>query len=309
MQRAVSVLILLALAAAPALAQQPADPVPAQALRMIERVNAGLAASGSPLRLTEVWFFTAGRGVDPDRGLRTGSKWPYNTVGYILDGSDYTADVAPGQVDAAMQRAYDTWNNVSKTAINAVRLPDGGGNYDVLDGMVLDAKGNCVSIFDFTSPNLVLNPATGSLEILPESDIVVGGWVDADYFAKCMGSSSIIGITWSFSLPDSNGDNYPDLAYVEQFYNKQYKWTTTAAAYLNFNAPFDIESIAVHENGHALGLGHFGGPNVNQPYALQPNLRVFDPEAIMNPSYLGGEKRSPFATDEAALRTLYGHAH
>ena len=47
------------------------------------------------------------------------------------------------------------------------------------------------------------------------------------YFAKCMGNASIIGITYSFSLPDSNGDNYPDLVYVEQFYNKAYKWTTT----------------------------------------------------------------------------------
>ena len=46
---------------------------------------------------------------------------------------------------------------------------------------------------------------------------------------------------------------------------------------------------------------------MNQPFALQPNGRVFDPEAIMNPAYLGGEKRNPLPTDKAALRTLYGN--
>ena len=54
-----------------------------------------------------------------------------------------------------------------------------------------------------------------------------------------------------------------------------------------------------HEVGHTHGLGHFGGPNVNQPFKLQPNGRVFDPEAVMNPFYLGGEKRDLLQTDIA----------
>lgn len=308
MKRAVHILILLVsiALATPAMAAQPSLPTPAPAVRLIERVNASLQAAGSPLRLTEVWFFTSGQGIDPYRKLRTGSRWPQNTVPYILDASDYTQDVAAANVDAALVRAYDSWNVVPRTTINAVRVPDGGGNFDVLDGMILDAAGNCVSNLDFTSPNLIFDPATGGLSIAPEAAIVVGGWLDAAYFEKCMGSSAIVGITFSLSLPDSNHDGYPDLAYVEQFYNKQYKWTTTDSAYLNFAAPFDVESIAVHEDGHALGLGHFGGPNLNEPFRLQPNGKVFDPEAVMNPSYLGGEKRSPLPTDEAALRTLYG---
>jgi hypothetical protein len=74
---------------------------------------------------------------------------------------------------------------------------------------------------------------------------------------------------------------------------------------LDLAGPFDIQSVAVHEDGHALGLGHFGGPNVNQPFTLKPNLRVFDPEAVMNPFGLGGEKRALYGTDAAALRSLY----
>jgi hypothetical protein len=308
MLRAVPVLAFLASAAlaTPALAAEPPLPTPAPAVRLIENVNASLQAAGSPLRLNEVWFFTSGRGIAPYRRLRTGSRWPQSTVPYILDASDYTQDIAASAVDAALVRAYDSWNAVPRTTISAVRVPDSGANFDVLDGMILDAAGNCVSNIDLTSPNLIFDPATGGLSIQPEAPIVVGGWLDAAYFDKCMGSSAIIGVTFSLSLPDSNHDGYPDLAYVEQFYNQQFKWTTTDSAYLNFSAPFDIESIAVHEDGHALGLGHFGGPNANEPFKVQPNGKVYDPEAVMNPAYLGGEKRSPLPTDEAALRSLYG---
>jgi hypothetical protein len=38
---------------------------------------------------------------------------------------------------------------------------------------------------------------------------------------------------------------------------------------------------------------------------LLPNLKVFDPAAVMNPGYLGGELRTPLPTDVAAIRTLY----
>jgi hypothetical protein len=57
-----------------------------------------------------------------------------------------------------------------------------------------------------------------------------------------------------------------------------------------------------------MGLGHFGGPNVNEPFKLQPNGKVFDPEAIMNPYYIGGDKRDLFPTDIAGLRTMYASA-
>jgi hypothetical protein len=38
---------------------------------------------------------------------------------------------------------------------------------------------------------------------------------------------------------------------------------------------------------------------------LQPHGKVFDPEAIMNSFYIGGDKRDLFPTDIAALRTMY----
>jgi len=286
---------------------QNSDPTPGKVVQLVERINARLEASGSPLRLTEAWFFTIGRGVDPYRRLRTGVRWYKNQVTYLLDESDYTGTgLPPAEVDAALAAGYQTWNGVPRSSLATTRVPDGGGNYDILDAVVLDGSGNCVDVVDTTSPNLIAyDPATGSFEIDPEADVVFGGWIDPAYFSNCLGSEFIIGVTWSFSAGDSNRDNYPDLVYVEQFYNPAFAWTTTDAVYLDFDAPIDIETIAVHENGHALGLGHFGGPNLQQPFKLQPNLRVFDPEAVMNPYYLGGEKRTLFPTDVAALGTLY----
>jgi hypothetical protein len=309
MRRIALIVVACAVLAWPAIAAaEQADPTPAKVVQLVERINARLEAGGSPLRLTEAWFFTIGRGVDPYRRLRTGVRWYKNDVTYLLDQSDYAGTGLPSaEVDQAVDAAFQTWNGVRRSSLWTTRTADGGGNYDILDAIVLDGGGNCVDIVDTTSPNLIAyDPTTGNFEIDPEADIVFGGWIDPAYFSSCLGSANIIGVTWSFSSGDGNFDGYPDLVYVEQFYNSAFPWTTTDAVYLDFGGPIDIETIGVHENGHAIGLGHFGGPNALQPFKLQPNLRVFDPEAVMNPYYLGGEKRVLFPTDVAGVTTLYG---
>ena len=272
----------------------------ARVVEQVDDFNASLEAAGQSIRLDYPWLFVVGPGTDPFGALRTGSRWPITSPGYILDESDYTTDVPFAEVDAALVAAYDSWNDITSTFIEAVREADDGGNFDVLDGHFRGR--NCVSLFDLRSPNLDFRNGL----IFPESDIVVGGWVKPNYFLQCLGSADIIGVTWTFSDVDMNGDNYRDRLYVEQFYNPAFAWTTTDAVYLDFGAPIDIETIAAHENGHAHGLGHFGGPiGDHQPFTLKPNLRVFNPEAVMNPFYLGGEERTPLSTDVAGFETLY----
>jgi hypothetical protein len=155
------------------------------------------------------------------------------------------------------------------------------------------------------------DPATGAIEFTPVADNLFGGWLAPTYFLDCLGSADIIGVTWTFS--DNDGalgdgtDGYPDRVYTEQFYNTRFDWNVQGSVYLDFSehALFDVETIVTHEVGHTHGLGHFGGPNDNQPFKLQPNGRVFDPEAVMNPFYIGGEKRNLLPTDLAGLKTLY----
>lgn len=274
--------------------------------RVVDAVNAVLAAGESDLRLTEVWMFTVGRGTDPFRRLRTGPRWSGSPVAYILDESDYTGDLAASAVDDELVAAYDRWSEVPNSSLTALRLPDPGLNVDVLDGIIRNEAGECVDILDLDADNLDL----GAGLIFPAAHIMVGGWLSAEYFEDCLGSADILGVTFTFSRPDTDGDQYPDRLYVEQFYNEAFDWVTSGSEFLDPTGGVDLATIATHENGHTHGLGHFGGPNHlgeenQQPFFLRPDGKVFTPEAVMNPFYLFGEKRDLLPTDIAAFESLY----
>ena len=288
-----------------------------RAQQIVDRVNARLVAGGSGVLLDEVWMFSLGVGTDPYRRLRTGSRWVNpRSVTYSIDQSDLIQydPAKPGlpfsdaDVLAALVRAHEAYNGVGNIVLHSSRVADNGANNDILDGEILDAQGHCIDVVDLTAVTLVsYNPATGAFRINPVADNLFGGWLSPSYFADCLGSADILGVTWTFSVPDGalggGLDGYRDRLYTEQFYNSSFAWVTSGSTFLGPTQ--DVESIVVHEVGHTHGLGHFGGPNTNEPFKLQPNGKVFDPEAVMNPFYLGGEKRQLLPTDVAGLRTLY----
>lgn len=281
--------------------------------RIMAAVNLQLEAQEAPYRLTGVEMFTIGRGRPANRILQQSRRWVpgdarrsaqstgTEDVTYVLDLSDLTGDQPAASVEAAMVSSFDTWSGVKTSFLDFVRVADDGLNHDFLDAVPADPLVTCA-----TSPFPAIFDVTA---LAPNADVIVGGWLPREYF-DCLvpdpagpGGDFILGVTWTFSFgTDANNDGYVDTALKEQYYNEAFDWVTSGASFLNF-ALIDIESVAVHENGHAADLGHFGGPP--PPLRLHPNGRIFSPEAVMNPAYAGGEKRSLLPIDEAGYHTLW----
>ncbi len=73
---------------------------------------------------------------------------------------------------------------------------------------------------------------------------------------------------------DNNGKL--DTALKEVWYNDSFAWSTDGSA-------LDIETVALHENGHSLELEHFG-----KIFGTNKNLKIhFSPRTVMNAPYSG----------------------
>ena len=92
---------------------------------------------------------------------------------------------------------------------------------------------------------------------------------------------------------DINGDNRLDTALNEVYYNNNFGNPAGDRAGnpwgIDVLLPgIDVETVALHENGHSLGIGHFGPP----------------PPAVMNPVY-AGIRHSPLPVDSAGMCSVW----
>ncbi len=91
---------------------------------------------------------------------------------------------------------------------------------------------------------------------------------------------------------DFNNDGYLDTALNEVYYNNTFgdPGDDRAGNPWAIGQPLpaiDVQTVALHENGHSLGVGHFGPP----------------PTAVMNPVY-ADVRLQPLGTDHAAICTI-----
>jgi Matrixin len=135
------------------------------------------------------------------------------------------------------------------------------------------------------------------------ADIVNAGWRPRAFFETVFGPGGGRGVL-AFSVTfiftdaagnpvDTNGDNYLDTALNEVYYNDTFgdPASDRAGNPWAIDAPLpsiDVETVALHENGHSLGIGHFGPP----------------PAAVMNPVY-AGIRHAPFAVDHAGMCAVW----
>ena len=261
---------------------------------VLTQVNEQLDAMGLNIRAEQIEFFTIGQSRPSNRVHGQEFRWvpndPRRTWGqgtditYLVDRSDgrTASGLTSAQTEAAIDRSLDTWDAEDcMSEVDIVERADSGGDPDFFD-----------SFFGF-------GRAGGTF-----ADITEAGWLPREFFEAVGGPGGGRGIL-AFSVSfifveedgetptDINGDNRLDTALNEVYYNDTFGDRRDDRAGnpwgINVALPgIDVETVALHENGHSLGLGHFGPP----------------PAAVMNPVY-AGTNHEPDSADRSGLCAVW----
>ncbi len=213
-------------------------------------------------------------------------------ISYILDETDYTTDngLSSSEVSNALIGAFNSWEAVSTSNISFAQVSDNGGNYDYWDNGW--SKGD-------PEINAIIGGDTSV--VFPYypwyANIIVGGWLPYNYFESLQagGGETMLGVTISCGFAaeegepaiiingipflDANEDGFADFAFSEIYFNDYFEW--------GIGVGIDIETVVLHEIGHALGLGH-----------------AITEAAVMYAGYYG-IRREVHADDVAGISYLY----
>jgi hypothetical protein len=262
-------------------------------LARMRQINDQLRASGLGIAIEEIQFITIGQGRPANRIHQSGLRWVAgdprraadgDNITYLVDQSDgaTASGLTNAQTEAALDRALTTWDGdkcLKKT--NIIKRADSGADPDIFD-----------SFFGF-----------GGLGDPFLADIVEAGWLPKAFFDAVGGpggGNGILAFSVSFIFVDGagnptdiNGDNNLDTALNEVYYNDNFGdpgGTRVGNPWgINILLPgIDVETVGLHENGHSLGIGHFGPP----------------PAAVMNPVY-AGIRHTPLAVDDAGMCAVW----
>lgn len=292
MRKRVLVLLFVALALAVPVAWAPAS-ASSDLVTAVEAFNRELQAQGYHIAVTAIDFFGFGEGRPSVRIHQQPFRWVAGDARRLADGNNLTYLVDPShgastsgvtaaQYDAAISAAYGTWSaEPCVRKVSLVKRAAPGGDVTIFD-----------SFYGF-----------GGFGDPFAADVVNAGFFPRAFFEAVGGPGGgrgILAFSVSFIFTDDNdaptdinNDQYLDTALNEVYFNDTFGDPASDRANnpWRINQPLpaiDVQTVGLHENGHSLGLGHFGPP----------------PVAVMNPVY-GGIRLSPDPSDHAGLCTLY----
>ena len=262
-------------------------------LRRVKEINTQLAASGRKVAIEGVDFFTIGNGRPGIRIHQQSFRWVPNdarrlaagdSITYIVDqsGGATASGLTAAQTEATFDAALTTWaNDAPLKKVDIVKRADPGTDITIFDGF-----------FGF-----------GGFGDPFAADIVEAGFFPRAFFNAVGGPGGgrgILAFSVSFIFVDNNGiptdingDGYLDTALNEVYFNNTFGDPANDRVGnpwgINVALPgVDVQTVALHENGHSLELGHFGPP----------------PAAVMNPVY-AGIRQSPLASDNAGMNAVW----
>lgn len=258
------------------------DSIEDQIRNMVNNVNAQLEANGAEYRLEQADYITQDGANEVGRTIffndvgnkQLASQWVkgdvrrggFTDIAYLVDGVDAAPGLSIATTTAAIDRAMTTWDNVQCSDIPITNLgvvPADVGFVQFLSGL-------------------------GGLPF-PLFDITHAGWLPL--------APGVLGVTFTFNFVggDTNGDGKADTAFREIYYNVNEPWGIDTAF------PFDVETVALHEAGHALSQAHFG-----KLFRTDKNGKFhFAPRALMNAGYTGIQQRVK-GTDKGGHCSIWG---
>ena len=160
----------------------------------------------------------------------------------------------------------------------------------------------------------------------PRADITFAGWLPASFMAAAgvPGSFGVAlpaawqtdgSLAWGLevwdpdrSFTDVNRDRKHDLFATEIYFNRDWNYVTDDKELADTLFYIDVQTIATHELGHALGMGHFGRSTV----ILDANGQFVDlyvnphSASLMNTSSFY-QKRDLSGSDVASFCQLYAN--
>jgi hypothetical protein len=287
--RALAIGALAALAACVEQPTQPVDgpefavvaqsPIAAQIAGMMNAMNAGFAAEGTPYRVALAEYLTDAGGQEAgltvlakDVGNRRLSfdfvphdprrEWSGPVGGGTDDityAVDQTGDAVPvlgglgaAATDAAIDRAMASWDMLTCSELAITRNDDFGLDIGLV--AFLDGLGGSPFVF---------------------ADVQHAGWRDIDFAGNVLGVTFTFGFTdGAGNFTDIDGNGYADAAFREIYYDPTFPWADDGTS------DVDVESVAVHEAGHGLSQGHFGQVALKNDGSLTAS-----PRAVMNALY------------------------